>query len=137
MLRSDYLKGRSSICNDLVFVDAEVQKPDIDMHYNPLFDMIFARDERGCIVGDIALFRGEKTNPEVKEFIRQQLMPENSQDGSMFSPSQDLLNQFRSRITDDDIANFSRNHGETREEYGKKFANRGFPHGGRLGEKTV
>lgn len=125
MFRSDMLIGRRSIVN-LQFVECAPNKPAEVVKRNPLLDLIFAPDERGALLGDISHYLGENTNPEVRQFIEQQLLRENNGSSSNMSIPDDVLNKMKSTITDDDIAFFSRDHNETAEQYayrvGKYFA---------------
>ena len=67
--------------------------------------------------GDIAIFLSEKANPEVKAFIQQNLMTDNVTEETLLTADESLVNRMKAVITDDDIARFSRNIGESREEY--------------------
>ena len=71
--------------------------------------------------GDLAVYLGDKANPQIKSFIQANLMNEISEGKSEMHLSQDVLNKFREHISDDDIAAFSRNHGETKEEYADRM----------------
>lgn len=125
MFRSDMLNGRRSIVN-IEFVECVGNKPAEVVKRNPLLDLIFAPDDRGALLGDIYHYLGENTNPEVRQFIEQQLLRENNGSSSSLSIPDDVLNKMKSTITDDDIAFFSRDHNETPEQYayrvGKYFA---------------
>lgn len=92
------------------------QPEKVEFKDNPLLQLIFAPNERGCLTGDLSQFLSDKTNAEVRQFISQQLLQENpNQQGLSLSDS--ALNALREHITDDDIANFTRNHGESPEQY--------------------
>lgn len=114
MNRKDMLIGLSSVSVESLPFKGE-EKPNID-EKNPLLDLIFQPNERGCVVGDLSMYMSEKTNPEVRQFIEQQLMNPSS-DGKGLNLSDDVANKLRGTISDDDIAQFSRNHGESAEQY--------------------
>lgn len=86
-----------------------------------LLDMIFAPDPvSGLPSGDLSVFLGDKANPEVKMFIQNQLMHENAESKSSVNIPDDVRNKFRS-LSDDDVALFSRNFNESREEYADRL----------------
>lgn len=100
----------------------EPEKPEINKDVQSLLDYIFGVDPNsGLPVGDLAIYLGKKCNPQVKEFIQSNLLLENAQPDSSVNLPPDVVNKFRSVITDDDIAFFSRNHGESREEYSDRL----------------
>lgn len=83
-----------------------------------LLDYIFTVDPvTGMSVGDIAFYTNENANPEIKRFIEMNLLKENPNIDSVIDLPDDISNKYRGVITDDDIANFSRNHGESSEDY--------------------
>lgn len=87
-----------------------------------LLDFIFTNDPvTGMPTGDLALFTNEKANPEIKRFIELNLLHENPEVGSSLNLPDDIANKFRGTITDDDIAQFSRNHDESREDYANRM----------------
>ena len=86
-----------------------------------LLDIIFASDPvSGLPSGDLSAFMGDKTNPEVKMFIQSQLLQERIDSASPMDLPPDVTNKFKS-ISDDDIALFSRNHNESREDYAHRL----------------
>lgn len=90
----------------------DVRNPD-----NTLLDLIFSVDPvSGLPQGDLAVFMGDNANPEIKLFIQQNLMNENPDINGLENLPTDVTNKFRS-LSDDDIATFSRNNNESREEY--------------------
>ena len=96
--------------------------PEIDKDVNSLLNYIFGTDPNsGLPVGDLSIYLGKKCNPQVKEFIQANLMLENAQPDVSINMPDDVVNKFRSVISDDDIAFFSRNHGESREEYSDRL----------------
>lgn len=100
----------------------EPEQPEINKDVQSLLDYIFGTDPNsGLPVGDLAIYLGKKCNPQVKEFIQQNLMLENPTPDSAFNMPTEVVNRFRSVITDDDIAFFSRNSGESREEYSDRL----------------
>lgn len=100
----------------------EPEKPEINKDVQSLLNYIFGCDPNsGLPVGDLAIYLGKKCNPQVKEFIQSNLMLENATPDSSVNLPPDVVNKFRSVITDDDISFFSRNHGESREEYSDRL----------------
>lgn len=83
----------------------------------PLLNAIYAVDSStGLPKGDLAIFMNDKANPEIRSYIQSYLLKENPNlDKSQVS--NDIYNKFRTKLTDDDFAFFSRNHGESNEEY--------------------
>lgn len=59
---------------------------------------------------------GDNANPEVKLFIQQNLLNENPNINGLDNLPTEVTNKFKS-LSDDDIAKFSRNNNESREEY--------------------
>lgn len=115
MLRSVFIKGLLTACGSIKVCD--VQKPvKVESKENPLLSLIFGVNERGCLTGDLSQFLSSKTNAEVRQFISEQLMAENPSEKGL-SLSDSAVNQLREFISDDDIAQFSRNHGESPEQY--------------------
>ena len=115
MNRNSFISGLLSAGIGIPTVPVEKPKK-VESKENPLLNLIFAPNERGCLTGDLSMFLSEKTNAEVRQFISQQLLTENpNQKGLSLSDS--AVNALREHITDDDIANFSRNHGESPEQY--------------------
>lgn len=119
MTRNEMIKGRLSVSNLSYFDIIKDPEPNVSKE-NPLLNLIFAKDERGCHVGDISQFMSDKTNPEVKLFIQQQLMNSNSSEKGL-SLNTEQVNKLRKVISDDDIARFSRNHGESPEQYAMRI----------------
>lgn len=82
-----------------------------------LLNMIYSRNPvDGLPSGDLAIFLSPNANPEVKMYIEQRLLQMRPEDSGANLPNE-VLNKFKSTINDDDIAFFSRNHGETNEEF--------------------
>lgn len=89
-----------------------------------ILDFIFGVDkETGMPTGDLAVYTGNNANPEVKAFIQQNLLNPNSVNDSNLSLPQDVLNKFKGKISDDDIAQFSRNHDEDIDQYAVRMRN--------------
>ena len=119
MTRNEMIKGRLSV-SDIKTIPAK-DSPDSNIkESNPLLDLIFAPDERGCLNGDLSQFLSDKTNPQVREFIQSQLMIENPDEKGL-SLNADVINKMRGVVNDDDIARFSRNHGESPEQYAMRI----------------
>lgn len=88
-----------------------------------LLDLIYGVDSvTGLPKGDLAQFLSDKTNPQLRLFIEQNLMNENVSSNGL-SLGNDVLNKFRSVITDDDLARFTRNHDESVEDYAARMSN--------------
>lgn len=98
-----------------------VPQADVRDPNQALLDMIFAPDPvTGLPQGDLSVFLGDKANPEIKMFIQNQLLHENSTSQSPLDLSDEVRNKFHS-LSDDDIALLSRNYGESREEYADRL----------------
>ena len=99
-----------SRCN----TDFDVVKSD-----DALLDYIYGADPvNGLPIGDLSTFMSDKANPEIKAFIQTQLLHESPSVGS--SLPTDVTNAFKS-LSDDDVAFFSRNTGESREEFADRI----------------
>lgn len=95
-----------------------IEKVDVADKNKQLLDFIFAVNPRTQMPsGDIACFLSADVNPQVKAFIEANLLRDIGDSSSEFSVSTDLQNKFRDVISDDDIAKYSRNNGESQEEY--------------------
>lgn len=87
-----------------------------------LLDYIYSLDPVTSLpCGDLAIYLGDKANPEIRNFIEMNLLQPRSDGKSAVGIPQDVLNKMKSVIGDDDIAQFSRNHGESREEYADRM----------------
>lgn len=96
--------------------------PEVSDDVRQLLDYIFGTDPNtGLPTGDLAIYLGKDSNPQVRDFIERNLMIENPSNKGSFDLPTDVVNRFRSVITDDDIAFFSRNGNETREEYSDRL----------------
>lgn len=86
-----------------------------------LLDYIYAVDPvSGLPSGDLAVYLGDKANPEVRQFIELNLLqPLKDSDGLSQLPNE-VTNNFKN-ISDDDIAFFSRSKNETKEEYADRL----------------
>ena len=105
-----------------VSVSMPKQKSDVSKKDSQLLDYIYSINPvNGLPQGDLAVYLGDKANPKIKEFIQLNLLHENVDSKSGVSIPQDVLNKFREVITDDDIAAFTRNHGESKEEYADRM----------------
>lgn len=102
---------------------SDIVKVDVPDKYQQLLDMIYTPDSRGGRPrGDIAMFLGDNTNPEVRTFIQNQLMQEVDTDRSSLSLPESVVNNLRKTITDDDIARFTRNHDESVDAYAERMS---------------
>lgn len=111
---------------DLDFLPMDVvncDKVDTLKQDNALLDYIYGiNPETGLPNGDLAFYLGSDTRPEIRTFIEKNLLVDMSNLGkSPLDLPTEVVNKMRSVITDDDIAHFSRNHGETREEYASRI----------------
>lgn len=103
--------------------DEREHKSDVKGVDNDLLRYIYGTDpNNGHLTGDLSVYLGEKANPEIKRFIEMNLLKENS-DNAALSLSTEQTNALRQVINDDDIAFFSRNHGETKDEYALRLRN--------------
>lgn len=101
---------------EYVGVESDDVSPD-----DALLDLIYTSDPvSGLPVGDLAIFMNEKANPEVRAFIQDKLLRENP-NISRADVSNEVYNKFRTVLTDDDIQYFSRNHGESNEEFADRI----------------
>ena len=104
------------VVGDVIYKDDS----DVKESNEALLDYIFGLDPNTKLpTGDLSVYLGDKANPEIKAFIQSQLLIDSTESGSSHFPTE-VTNQFKN-ISDDDIANFSRNHGESREEYGDRL----------------
>lgn len=118
----NYNSGRF-ISRPIEFERVEIDSvPDTPEPAHQLLDMIYSRDPvTGLPCGDLAIFLNDKANPEVKAFIEQSLMKDITNQGDALSIPQDVLNEAKRVIGDDDIAFFGRAHGETPEEFASRM----------------
>lgn len=111
--------SRFNLAAEVVYTDGEVLQKDSDVKdkNKQILDFIFGVDPiTKHPIGDIAMYLSDKVNPEVRLFIESNLLKDmTSNDG--LSLDQDTLNAMNKNLTDDDIARFSRNHGESKEDY--------------------
>lgn len=86
-----------------------------------LLNYIYGVDPVTCLPsGDLAVYLGDKANPEIKYFIETNLLnPVGDVKGLSNLPTE-VTNHFK-QISDDDIAFFSRSHSESREEYADRI----------------
>lgn len=89
-------------------VDPE-RKSEVKSNVDAIYDSIFAVDPLTMLPsGDIAQFMSSKVSPEIREFIRQNLMSPVPDDG---------VSAKFGTLSDDDIVMFSRQQGESLEDY--------------------
>lgn len=99
-------------------VEKTAEKP---KEVDSLLDIIYSKDPiTGLPRGDLSMFLSDKTNPQVRLFIEQNLLTARSENTPSVLPD-DVVNQYRKVLTDDDIARYTRNHGESIEEYTKRM----------------
>lgn len=103
-------------------VPAPVNESDVISSDSQLLDYIYGLDPVSQLpCGDLAIYLGDKANPEIRNFIEMNLLQERMDIKSNMSIPQDVLNKMREVVTDDDIATFTRNHGESKEEYADRL----------------
>lgn len=111
----------TSVPNEVPNEEKIPEQPDKN---KALLDLIYGVDENtGLPCGDLSMYLSPKTNPEVRNFIEMNLMRDNSDGKSQVSIPNEVLNQMRATITDDDIARFSRGGDESREDYALRVRN--------------
>lgn len=111
--------NRFSIPAERVYSDGELpnDKVDVKDKNKQVLDFIFGIDPlTGHPCGDLAQYVNDKVNPEVRMFIEQNLLIPREGDSGL-SIDQDTVNKMNANLTDDDVARFSRNHGESKEDY--------------------
>lgn len=98
------------------------EKPDVLHSDSQLLDYIYSVDPVTSLPsGDLAIYLGDKANPEIRNFIEMNLLQENIDGKSPLSLPDDVINKMKGVITDDDVAFFTRNHNESREEYADRL----------------
>lgn len=103
--------------------DERELRSDVKSIDNDLLNYIFGNDpNNGGITGDLSIYLGDKANPEIKRYVELNLFKDNSESDGI-SLSTDQTNALRKVINDDDIAFFSRNNGETKDEYALRLRN--------------
>lgn len=117
--------NRFALLANIVFKDAKREKksPDVPEKYKQLLDLIYKVDPiTGVPSGDIGIYLSDSANAEVKAFVQQQLMNPVIDTGKGLSLSTNTINQLRETITDDDIAQFSRDDNESVEDYAERIS---------------
>ena len=100
----------------------KVLAPDVKKKDSQLLNYIYSVNPvTGLPQGDLAVYLGDKANPQIRAFIEMNLLQETENSKSGFKMPDEVINKFREHISDDDIAAFSRNHGETKEEYADRM----------------
>ena len=115
MDNSNYFSNLHKIPRSIEYIDNPkvVNRQDVNDKDKALLDLIFSRDTvNGIPCGDLAIYLGDKANPEVKRFIEMNLLQPSVDTGGV-DMSTEMTNQIRSSITDDDIARFSRGRDES------------------------
>lgn len=98
------------------------EMPDVLHSDSQLLDYIYSVDPVTSLPsGDLAIYLGDKANPEIRNFIEMNLLQENIDGRSSMSLPDDVINKMKGVITDDDVAFFTRNHNESREEYADRL----------------
>lgn len=97
------------------------EKEDVINSNEQLLNYIYGVDPATSLpCGDLAVYLGDKANPEIKYFIEQNLLNPISNAEGLSNLPIEVTNKFR-ELSDDDVANFARNHGESREEYADRI----------------
>lgn len=118
MNRTSYLAARQRLSEQVpVFNGSPIEPVSDKKDENPLLNYIYSVDQHGNPVGDVAMFLGDDTRDEVKQFIKQNLLTPVNDSSSGLSLPVEVVNKMRSTISDDDIAKFSRSRDESVEEY--------------------
>lgn len=87
------------------------QTIDAEKHQNPLLDIIYAIDEvTNLPKGDIALYLGKDTDPDIRKFIEDNLMSKSSS-----------VNLGTKGVDDDTILQLTRNNGESQSDYASRI----------------
>lgn len=101
---------------DSDFVEKQFIVEDVEQSKSPsdsLLQLVYARDERtGLPIGDLQYLVSDKANPQVKEFILQNLMQD-------VSAAQNVAAKFN--LSDDDILALSRNLNESISDYAARL----------------
>lgn len=124
MSRLKLYSKRFDILSDIQYVEPlrSERKVETRSSKDELLDLIYGVDSvTGLPKGDLAQFLSDKTNPQLRQFIEANLMNENSSNVDSLHFGNDVINKFRSVISDDDIVRFSRNHDETIEDYANRM----------------
>lgn len=100
----------------------KVSAPDVKKKDSQLLNYIYSVNPvTGLPQGDLAVYLGDKANPQIRAFIEMNLLQETENSKSGFKMPDEVINKFREHISDDDIAALSRNHGESKEEYADRM----------------
>lgn len=101
---------------DSDFVEKQLDFNDVEESKSPsdsLLKLVYARDERtGLPMGDLQYLVSDKANPQVKEFILQNLMQD-------VSSAKNVVAKFD--LSDDDILALSRNPNESVQDYAARL----------------
>lgn len=106
---------------DRVEGEVDEPRPDTPIADIALLSQIYGVDPNsGVPTGDLAIYLGDNANPTVKQYIEQNLLKEHQLPSATSMP-EEVLNKFRTEMKDDDVAFFSRNHNESREEFADRI----------------
>ena len=101
---------------DSDFVEKKIDFSDVEESKSPsdsLLKLVYERDERtGLPMGDLQYLVSDKANPQVKEFILQNLMQD-------VSSAKNVVAKFD--LSDDDILALSRNPNESVQDYAARL----------------
>lgn len=96
------------------------ETPDVRNSDSQLLDYIYALDPVTSLpCGDLAIYLGDKANPEIRNYIEMNLLQPLAPDSGSNMPDE-VVNKFRT-LSDDDVAFFSRFKSESREEYADRL----------------
>lgn len=113
--------ARLSRVPEMVETIDQVEEPDSVKSDEQLLQYVFGADPvTGLPIGDLAVYLGDNSNPEIKAYIESNLLKPNGQDPGTGIHDTEIVNKFRS-LSDDDLVKFARNHDETKEEYATRL----------------
>ena len=96
-------------------------KNDVSEKYKQLLDIIYSVNPQvGYPQGDLAVWLSENASKEVRDFVEQNLIHSDAP-SSPVEMSTSLLNELRTKITDDDVAAFARKRGESSDDYAARM----------------
>ena len=102
------------------FIDPPA-KNDVAEKYKQLLDIIYSVNPQvGYPQGDLAVWLSENASKEVRDFVEQNLIHQDAP-SSPVEMSTSLLNELRTKITDDDVAAFARKRGESSDDYAARM----------------
>lgn len=109
----------------VVYSNGELIDPpaesDVSEKYSQLLNIIYAVNPVvGYPQGDLAVWMSPNASKEVREFVENNLI-HSDVPSSPLDMSTSLLNELRTKISDDDIAAFARKRGESSDDYASRM----------------